>query len=89
MDLEGFHPAETKPVVGQDPDHSTNRGETLIILEGYFPAPVFPIPGVMTEEFRNIGDPHAGKGVNRFRARPPDMIKGCGKFPEKHKKSLK
>jgi hypothetical protein len=89
MDLERFHPAKSKPVVGQDLDHGTNRGEIFIILKRYFPAPVLPIPGIMTEEVRDTGDPYPGKDVDRFGTHPPDMINRRSKFPEKHRKPSK
>jgi hypothetical protein len=31
MDLQGFHPAKAEPVMGQDPDHGTYRGETVVV----------------------------------------------------------
>jgi hypothetical protein len=89
MNLEGFHPAEPEPVVGQDPDHGAHRGEIVIIPQGYFPAPVLPVPGIMAEDVRDAGDPYPGKGVDQFGADPPNMINRRGKFPEKHGKPSK
>jgi hypothetical protein len=84
MDFEGFHGPKTEPIVCYYPDHGTNRGETAEFPQGNLDAPVFPIPGVMAEQFPQGDNPQPGKGPGGCGTGALNMVQGRGKLPEIH-----
>jgi hypothetical protein len=83
MDFEGFHPAETEPVVGPDAYRGADPGAKKV-PDGNMNQPIFIVSGIIAEKSRRRGKARGGKVSNRGRAQAVNSVKGFGQFPKKH-----
>jgi hypothetical protein len=80
-DLEGFHGPVAEPVVAYNPNHGTHRRIPGKIPQGDRTATVFPVPGIIAEESRNVGDTRLSQSLDGCGTRALDMIRRNRKFP--------